>query len=369
MRIAYDGRSYHKSGTGDRTYFRELIGAMARMRPADKHTLYYREFDEDREAFAATAANISTLEVPHRVGWWWAQGGVSPRLKKDKIDLYHAQYLLPLTAPCPMVVTIHDITFRLFPEWLPPRMYRLMNILIPLAARVSQRVLTCSHNSKRDLVRHFRLPENKVVVTHLAVPHWYRPMAGDEAAARIREGYGLEGRYLVGVGLRGDRKNPGVVLRAIRQLKEAGRWPRDMQFALTGKPEHFPDHEVQELRDEIKFLGFVKDADLPALYSAATACFYPSKYEGFGLPPLEAMACGCPVLASNTSSMPEVLGEAGWLLSPEDTAGWSEALAQVVGDPVAREEMRQRGLIQAGKFSWEKTARETLAVYDELTAR
>jgi glycosyltransferase involved in cell wall biosynthesis len=138
---------------------------------------------------------------------------------------------------------------------------------------------------------------------------------------------------------------------------------------LTGKPNHFPDTEVQQMQDEITFLGFVRDEDLPALYSAATACFYPSKYEGFGLPPLEAMACGCPVLASNTSSMPEVIGDGGWLLAPEDVDSWAEALHQTISDATAREAMRQRGLAQAAKFSWEKTARETLQVYRELTGK
>lgn len=365
MRVGFDGRSYFKGGTGDRTYFRELLPAMLEVSAASHFTLYSREADEDRAAFVAAHSQMSETQVPFSVGWLWNQGAVAPRLRRDGIEVFHAQYLLPFWAPRPMIVSIHDLTFRLFPQWTDPKTRRKMNFLIALAARRATRVLTISQSSKRDLVEQYHLPPKKVVVTSCAVSAAFSPRDPDESRARIAQNYGLRGNYVVGVGLRGARKNAGAAVRAMRRLKASGRWPQGVQLALTGQPIHFPDPEIARYQDEIAFLGYVQDEDLPFLYSGALASFYPSKYEGFGIPPLESMACGCPVVCSNTSSLPEVVGEAGWMLDPLDEEGWETAFETVLSDPAKREGMRELGLVQARKFSWDEAARQTLQVYRE----
>src|SRR5262245_58876571 len=132
MHIGFDARPLSEGGTGDRTYFRELIAAMAKLEPENRYTLYYREEDEDRETFAAHSPSVHTKKIVFPIGWLWSQLAVAPQLKRDSVDVFHAQYLLPPRTKCPAVVTIHDITFHLFPEWTPPRARRLMNFLIPL---------------------------------------------------------------------------------------------------------------------------------------------------------------------------------------------------------------------------------------------
>jgi glycosyltransferase involved in cell wall biosynthesis len=338
---------------------------MLELSPTSQFTLYCREKDEDRAAFVASHAQMREKQVPFRVGWLWNQGAVAPRLKRDKIDVFHAQYLLPFHAPRPMVVSIHDLTFRLFPQWTPKETRRKMNFLIALAARRASRVITISQSSRRDLIEQYHLPPEKVVVTYCAVSNAFSPRDPQESRALIAQNYGLSGDYVVGVGLRGERKNAGVVVRAMNRLKTKNRWPAGVKLALAGQLVHFPDPEIAACQSEIAFLGYVRDEDLPFLYSGALAAFYPSKYEGFGIPPLEAMACGCPVLSSNSSSLPEVVGDAGWMLDPRDEAGWEAALEAVLHDSKQRAAMREKGLIQARKFSWQTAARQTLDVYRE----
>jgi glycosyltransferase involved in cell wall biosynthesis len=370
MQVGFDGRSFFSGATGDRTYFRNLIAEMARLEPESKYTLYYRELDADREAFAQEHDNVRTAAVWHRVGWLWGQCAVAPRLRRDGIKVFNAQYMLPPLTPCPAVVTIHDITFRLFPQWNPPHIRRVRNILIPLAAHSAKRIITGSLCAKRDIVRHFKVRPDKVVVTPYAASPKLHPMQTEAAQAHLADRYnGLQSPYILGVGLRGIRKNPGVVVRAMRRLQKEGDWPSGARLALTGSAQDFPDPMIHEQSDHILFLGYVADEDLPALYSAAAACVYPSLYEGFGLPPLEAMACGCPVISSNTSSLPEVVGDAGRLLPPDDESAWASALSQLLTDENSRDNMRRKGLQRAAEFSWERTARQTLAIYDELTAR
>ena len=279
--------------------------------PRPKHvTLYYREADADRSSLAG--GNVRAEQVSSPAGWLWGPMSLPPRLRRDRISVLHSQYILPPIAPCPAVVTIHDVTFHLFPEWFPKRAGRIMNALIPMAARSSTRILTVSECSKRDIVRCFQIPEDKVVVTYNGVGPQYRPVPGGEARLLLTQKYpALTSRYLLGVGLRGLRKNAGIVVQAARRLQSQGKWPDDLQIVLTGDPDQYDFPEAGDLAARIAYLGYVADEDLPALYSQATLCFYPSLYEGFGLPPLEAMACGCPVLVSDTSSLPEVVGNAG----------------------------------------------------------
>lgn len=367
MRVGLDARSLFAGGTGDRTYFRHLIKAMARLQPRDEFVLFHREDDPERAAFARELANVRASRVDFPIGWLWGPLALPPRLKAQEIDVLHAQYLLPPKCPCPSIVMIHDITFRLFPQWVPPRARVIMNLLIPLAARTSTRILTSSEHSRRDIVRHLKVPPEKVVVTLCGVGREFAPMPPGAATQRVEEKFGLKD-YIIGIGLRGARKNIGVVLRAMLQLQAQGKWPRDCVLALAGSREQFPDVELDQLGAQVRFLGYVADEELPALYGAALACVYPSFYEGFGLPPLEAMACGCPVLCANASSLPEVVGQAALLLPPHDRNAWADALERALTDAAWREAKSEAGLHRALLFDWNRSARQTLAVYREVQA-
>lgn len=369
MKIAFDARTLSHGVTGDTTYLRSLLRSQAPLVPEDELVLYYREFDAEREALSAHYSNIRTQGLSFPIGWLWNQCALPLRLGRDGMNVLHAQYTLPYTAPCPMVVTIHDITFRLFPQWVAPRPRRLMNFLIPMAAHRAAKIITGSQCSKDDIVREFQIAPEKIVVTPYASGSQFSPHEPLEAHERVSEAYpALAGPFIAGIGLRGTRKNIGVVLRAILLLRERGAWPGDMKFAVAGTREQFPDTEVEKLEDVMMFLGFVDDALLPSIYSAALCSVYPSLYEGFGLPVVEAMACGCPVLCSNTSSLPEVANGGGALLRPDDVVEWADVLESVLHDENHRAVLRDRGLKRAAQFSWDNCARQTLDVYREVVS-
>ena len=371
MHTGIDARSIFTGGGGDRTYFRSLIQTMARLYPQDRWTLYAEAPDADRDTLAAPNVAIAA-PLPARIGALWNVTALTAALRRDRVDILHAQYMLPPfgTVSCPMVVTIHDITFRLFPHWFPRHQNRVQNFLIPQAARRAGRVITGSECACDDMVSHMGVPREKIALTPYGVSNRFRPadaMAIDAARAR----YEVPERYLFGVGILRKRKNAVVVLRAMDRLVERGEWPRDIVLVLTGNwtgdREAAAFFEASErLNPLVKTIGFVQDNVLPALLTGALGVVYPSRYEGFGLPVLEAMACGAPVVSSNASSLPEVVGDAGLLRAPDDVEGWSDALKILLTNHVQRHELSRRGLLRAKQFTWERTARETMAVYQSL---
>jgi glycosyltransferase involved in cell wall biosynthesis len=367
MRIGIDVRTLMTGGTGDRTYFRQVISAMARLSPDDHWTLYADSADPDRESLRAP--NV-TLAPPVRapVGALWNVTTLLPLLRQDKADILHAQYTLPLLGrpPCPMVVTIHDATFRQFPQWFPRHAHRVMNLIIPIAARRADRILTVSESAAADIARTMQVPREKIVVTPNGVSDRFHPI---EPATQdvIRARYGLPPVYILGVGILRARKNAAVALNAMAKLQSEGKWPADAVFALSGKWEEAPEDALRHRENPaVRFLGRISDEDLPAVFAAATASVYPSFYEGFGLPPLESMASGCPAVAADTSSLPEVLGDAGLLLPPTDVDAWAKTMLSLLTDADLRDELRTKGLARAAQFTWERCARQTLAVYREV---
>ena len=373
MKIAFDACTLlggASGGSGDATYLRSLLRALAHVAPENEFHLYYREFDTEREALAAQFSNVATHGRHFPVALLWSQCALAPRLARDGMDVLHAQYFLPRFCARPMVVTIHDITFHLFPQWFPPGVGRMMNRLVPRAARAARKIITGSQCTKDDIVDCLDVPPQKIVVTpYAAAPH-FAPRDPHEAHRRVREMHPeLQGPFIAGVGVRGPRKNIGVVLGAMAQLQARGAWPRGVKLALAGTREQFPDPEIAMLGDSVVFLGYVAESDLPDIFASAVASVYPSFYEGFGLPVLEAMSCGCPVLVSDASSLPEVAGDAGVMLAPDDVTGWAGALQQLLEDENHRATLRCRGLERAAQFSWEKCARQTLEIYREVAGQ
>jgi glycosyltransferase involved in cell wall biosynthesis len=266
------------------------------------------------------------------------------------------------------VLTVHDLIFRRYPAHHKRLNRWYLNATMPLFCRRADHIIAVSEQSKRDVIEAYGIPPEKITVIYEAADPRFCPQAAETIAA-VRARYRLPDRYLLFVGTIEPRKNLGRVLTAFERLHAEGLTDA---LVIVGKrgwlyDDFFARLEASPAKQAVIFPGFVPDADLPAIYSGAQALAFPSEFEGFGLPVLEAMACGTPVVCSNTSSLPEVTGDAALLVDPLDVDALTEALRRVLNDPALAADLRGRGLVQAARFSWARAAEETLVVYRRLT--
>ena len=308
---------------------------------------------------------------------YWEQVGLPLALQRLRPDvLFMPHHALPLVLPCPSVVTIHDLIPLQEPLYGGTAAGRLYFRLLCRSARLATAIVTDSAASQRSVVLQLGIPASRVHVIPLGVePRFHaRPDPEGDAAARGR--LELPERYLVYVGGADVRKNIGVLLGAMALLRQRGELGDAAPGVPTlvvaapsqhiGLPALYPDWRGQArelgLGDAVRFVDRIAEADLPAVYRGAVAFCFPSRLEGFGLTPLEAMACGAPVLCSDQSSLPEVVGDAGILLPPDEPAAWADAIARVAGDDQLRRTLSAAGVSRAAAFTWERTAQATLAV-------
>jgi glycosyltransferase involved in cell wall biosynthesis len=270
----------------------------------------------------------------------------------------------PLFTPCPTVVAIHDVMPVTRPQNFTFWFRNYARVFMPLSARRSAVILTSSTHSKQDIVECFDVPPEKVVVTHLAANSKFRPISA-EAVAAIKQKYGLD-QFILVVGTLEPRKNIVRLIQAYALLRAAGVTIPLVHVGSRGwlYDEVFGEVERLGLEGSVRFLGRASLDDLVALYNAATVFVYPSLYEGFGIPVLEAMSCGCPTITSNLSSLPEVIGDAGIMIDPYNVEQIAEELKRVLEDHGLAEDMLVRGLSRANLFSWERCAHETMAAFD-----
>lgn len=283
-------------------------------------------------------------------------------------SLYHAtEHLLMPLGQIPTVLTVHDLIFWLFPRYHKPLNWAFLNLTVPLFCRRAHALIAVSECTKQDLVRHYRLNPNKITVIYEAAsPHFRPPSAQAVAAARTR--YHLPDHYVLTTCVIEPKKNHLGFLRAFEQLTD--RYP-DLYWVVVGRrgwlyEGFFAALEKSPARQRVVLPGHIADEDLAAVYGGALAFVFPSLYEGFGLPPLEAMACGTPVMCSRASSLPEVCGEAARYFNPRSVDEMIEVAAQVLGDESLRGEMSQCGLARAARFSWPRAAEETWLLYQSL---
>jgi glycosyltransferase involved in cell wall biosynthesis len=260
------------------------------------------------------------------------------------------------------------LIFLHFPEYHLAYNRWYLTLTMPLYLRAADMIVTPSECSKQDAIKFYGLPESKIKVIYEAPAPTFKPLTDPTDLARVRQTYRLPDRFILHVATIEPRKNLSRLLDAFKPL--LADWP-DLKLVLVGKKgwlyESFFQYLQQlGLEEKVIFPGYVAEADLPAFFQLATVFAFPSLYEGFGLGPLEAMACGTPVVCSNSSSLPEVVGEAGLLVSPTDTAGLNAALRQVLANANLRADLSQRGLAQAQKFSWQKAADELVEIYRGL---
>ncbi|HID87273.1 MAG TPA: glycosyltransferase family 1 protein [Anaerolineae bacterium] len=372
MRISIDGRYIrdHFPGIGRYTY--HLIEALAPLcshdtlivlhNPALLNTRYDLSALARHPNVELHQIDMPTFSIAEQIVLPW----IARRLS---LDLLHSPYYIkPYWLPCPSVVTVYDLIPARYPQSLPSPWARLaFKVTTRLALASARQVITLSQASQQDLSELYGVPETRTRVTYLAADERFRPQ-GAERVTAVRRTYHLPEKYVLYLGINKPHKNLVRLIDAFSRLTFdvsrftlviAGHW--DQRY-----PEVKRRVEELDLQDRVIFLGPVPEADLPALYSGATLFVFPSLYEGFGLPVLEAMACGVPVICSNTSSLPEVAGDAAIMVNPLDVDELAAAMERVLEDPALREEMAGKGTMQASKFSWERTARETLGVYESV---
>jgi glycosyltransferase involved in cell wall biosynthesis len=368
LRVAIDARQLALGPSGDRTYLLSLLREYPALVPDWEFALCYGPAGGPGDGTDDLAHNFSVHPLAASPGWLWTPVTWSRFLRRERMQVAHAQYLVPPRAPCPTVVTIHDVSFVRHPEWFPAPAVRVMRRLIPWSARWATRIITGSDHAADEIAALCRVPRAKVAVIPYAAGPQFTP--GDRAAARecVAAAHGLTGPYVLAVGLIQPRKNLPRLLEAFGRM---ARGCDDLTLAIAGKAGPGAEAVRQQvadlgLADLVRCCGLVPDADLPELYRAAELLVYPSLHEGFGLPALEAMACGTPVVASNTTSLPEVVGDAGLLVDPLSVADIAQAMRRVLDDDGLAAQLAAAGLARARQFSWRTAAEGHLALFREL---
>ena len=369
MRIGIDARIVHYARGGISNYVLHLLEALAALDADTDYCVLYSRKDRDPPLPGPNFHPVACWTPSHHRLERWALGVEIARLG---LDLLHSpDFIPPAGGTSRSVITIHDLNFLYYPQFLTAESRRYYNQQIEWAVRRADHILADSHATKSDLTSLLDVPPEKVTVVHLAANPAFHPLPKAQAR-QVAAQYGLEPEYLLFVGTLEPRKNLPGLLHAYRLLLDAGVTTAPLVL-VGGKGwlynRIFERIEVLRLSEQVRFLNDVPDADLPGLYSAASVLAMPSFYEGFGLPALEAMACGTPVVVARRASLPEVVGEAGLLVDPDDPDDIARALARVLTEEPLRTKMRELGLAQAARFTWEETARRTLEVYRSVLAR
>ncbi|NLF02276.1 MAG: glycosyltransferase family 4 protein, partial [Anaerolineales bacterium] len=348
---------------GIRSYTLCLLQALAHLDAVGDYVVLASRKDDEPPVPGPNFRPVACWTPCHHALERWALSAEAARLK---LDLLHSpDFIPPAWGARRTVITIHDLTFLHYPDFLTAESRRYYNGQIEWAVRRADHILADSHATKVDLATMLQVNTDKITVAHLAAGAGFRPLPVDEVAAVLAT-HGLTPGYVLFVGTLEPRKNVPGLLRAYRLASDRG--VTEAPLVLVGGKgwlyqDVFEQTDRLGLREHVRFLHGVGDAALPALYNGAGVLVIPSFYEGFGLTALEAMACGTPVIAAQRASLPEVVGEAGLLVDPDDPQAMADAMARVLNDRVLHSAMRASGLAQAARFTWEQTARTTLAVY------
>ncbi|NLE75932.1 MAG: glycosyltransferase family 4 protein [Chloroflexi bacterium] len=371
MRIAIDVHMVGERETGNETYTLNLVRHLLELdtshrfgllTPHPERLLERLSLPPHAEVLSVTPAQ-SLLRVPLGLplrAWRWGA------------DVLHVNYVAPPFCPCPVVVTVHDISYEFFPQFFSPRDRRMLGAMVPFSARRAAAVISVSERTREDLMRVYGIPRERIAVTLEAAAPGFAPVTEPAVLEDVCARYGIRRPYILALGNLQPRKNIQRLVEAFDLARRQCRLPH--QLVVAGKAQWRESevyHTIRErgLQDEVGLPGYVADADLPALYSAADCFAYPSIYEGFGLPPLEAMACGTPVLSSQAGALGEVVGDAAVVVDPTDVPSIAQGLTRLLTDRGVADDYRRRGLERAAMFSWARLAQETLEVYGRVARK
>jgi len=365
MRFAVDAHAIGQHLTGNEVYIRSLLRAFAEVDRESEFIAYLSARDAEQWIPARFRVGHVAANPYLRLGW-----DLPRRVRSDQPDLLHVQYTAPVLCNAPLVVTVHDVSFIEHPEYFTDLRRRQLLFTVAHTVKRAARILTVSEFSRAAILRAYDIPAEKVSAIPNAANPDFRPMGRERAQKAVRDRLGFDAPFVFSVGDLQPRKNQIGLIAAFAQLMT--RQPQLRHHLVLSGQETWYTPKVLEaarksgLAERIHFTGFVPDQELLELYNACDCFVFPSFYEGFGLPILEAMACGRAVACSNTAAMPEVADGAGLLFNPRDSEDIARALKDILLDSELRARMERLGLQRAAAFTWQKSARATLEVYREV---
>jgi len=372
LHIAIDAHSVGAGLGGNETYATNLIEALADIDSVNRYTLYVTK-KEAVERFANRWPNVHLrLTLPHtplvRIPLT-----LTVELRRRPVDILHVQYTSPPFTPCPVVNTIHDLSFEHLPETFKRRSWRQMRLTIRRSAQSAAHILTDCDFARDDILKTYGIAPERVTAVPLAAAVRFSPVRDERELDRVRNKYGINGKYILTVGSIQPRKNIPRLIRAYSMLCRERNLEPLPKLVVVGKrgwlyEDTLATAESSTVRDQIILTGYVDDKDLPALYSAASCFVYPSYFEGFGIPPLEAMRCGTPTITGDRTCFPEIIGDAGLMVDPFDEQAIKLGIVRVLTEQTLRDELIEKGLKRANSYDWLKTARQTLDVYESVHA-
>ncbi|MEW6607486.1 MAG: glycosyltransferase family 1 protein [bacterium] len=347
------------------TYFRNLLKNLLEIDKQNEYILFVSQenrglfmFDKDRiqEVLCPIKGSLKLLRV------FWEQLILPFQIKQYNLDLFFSPgHTFSVFCSPPIVMTIHDTYYTYYPENVPKIELFIWHILMGFSVRKANKIITVSESAKRDILEAFKTEEEKVSVIYEAVEECFHPYYNKDEIERVKQKYGLK-KYLLSVAIMRSNKNIARLLEAFNILKT--QYQIEHQLVLVGTVRQ-PFKDLKQ--KDVILTGYVPQDELPLLYCGASLFVYPSFFEGFGLPALESMACGCPVAAANATSLPEVIGEAGVLFNPFATKEMVETVYRILNNEEMRKELVKKGLERVKKFSWQQTAIKTLSIFKEVS--
>ncbi|MDM8526690.1 glycosyltransferase family 1 protein [Anaerolineales bacterium HSG24] len=367
MQIGIDARLVFYNHAGIGQYIIRLIESLARKHSDEDKFVILQSRKDKANSIQANGFDRKSLWTPSHNRF--EQFALSFEVSRLGLDLLHSpDFIPPFRRNCKSVITVHDLAFLLYPHFLTKESARYYG-QIDHAWRNTDHIIAVSEATKQDSIKMLGVPESKITVIHEAANPIYKPLPTDEAKQYVKKRYKLDRDFILFVSTIEPRKNLPGLLQAYRCLLDD--YKRNEMLVLAGGngwlwEEVYETVDRLNLNSHVSFLGHVPSEDLVYIYNAANLFVHPAFYEGFGLPPLEAMSCGVPVIVSNTSAFPEVVGDAGIMINPHDLDGLTVAMWRILTEPELSEKLVKKGFKRAKSFSWDRAAEETLAVYHQV---